>query len=136
MKAPLLASDLRFKTFGDRQANRKQLDSLINEWTRSLDAHEAEHRLQRLGVPAHVVQNPYDLYHDEQLRHREHFIEVSHPELASTWVENSRFAMSRTPAHVERAAPMLGQHNQYVLEEILGYGEDRIAELVAAGALG
>jgi crotonobetainyl-CoA:carnitine CoA-transferase CaiB-like acyl-CoA transferase len=61
---------------------------------------------------------------------------VPHSELGKTWVENSRFAFSRTPARVERAAPMLGEHNQYVLEHILGYDEERIAELVASGALG
>jgi benzylsuccinate CoA-transferase BbsF subunit len=136
MEAPQLVSDLRFKTFEDRHASREHLDRLINEWTRNLDAHEVERRLQSRGVPAQVVQTPSDLYQDQQLRHRQHFIEVPHPELGNTWIENSRFAMSRTPARVERAAPTLGQHNQYVLEEILGYNEERIAELVATGALG
>jgi crotonobetainyl-CoA:carnitine CoA-transferase CaiB-like acyl-CoA transferase len=131
-----LATDVRFKSFEVRQENRESLDTLVNEWTRRLEAHEIEHRLQARGVPAHVVQNPHDMFEDTQLRYRNHFVEVPHPELGTMWVENSRFALSKTPARVERAAPMLGEHNQYVLEHILGYGEDRIAELVAAGALG
>ena len=36
----------------------------------------------------------------------------------------------------DRAAPLLGQDNQYVLAEILGYNEDKITELVSSGALG
>jgi benzylsuccinate CoA-transferase BbsF subunit len=52
------------------------------------------------------------------------------------WVENSRFRLSRTPAAVERGAPTLGQHNQYVLETLLGYDDDRIGMLVAEGVLG
>jgi crotonobetainyl-CoA:carnitine CoA-transferase CaiB-like acyl-CoA transferase len=131
-----LSEDVRFKTFTARQANCEELDRLINEWTLSQDAHEVERRLQTQGVPAHVVETAYDLYHDPQLHHREHFVEVSHPELGKTWVENSRFRLSRTSARVERPAPMLGEHNQYVLEQILGYDEERIAELVGAGALG
>jgi crotonobetainyl-CoA:carnitine CoA-transferase CaiB-like acyl-CoA transferase len=134
--APQLEADERFKTFAARQANCDELDRLINEWTRGLDALDVERRLQTRGVPAHVVQDPNDLYHDQQLQHRKHFVEVPHSELGKTWVENSRFKLSRTPARVERAAPMLGEHNQYVLEQILGYDEERIAELVAAGALG
>jgi benzylsuccinate CoA-transferase BbsF subunit len=136
IEAPQLATDTRFDTFGARQANCEELDRVINQWTRTLDAHEIERRLQACGVPAHVVQDSADLYEDRQLRHRKHFVEVPHAELGKTWVENSRFTLSRTPARVERAAPMLGEHNQYVLEQILGYGEDRIAEVVGAGALG
>ena len=78
----------------------------------------------------------FDLYHDPQLQHRRHFVEVPHSELGQTWVENSRFKLSRTPARVSHAAPLLGEHNQHVLEQILGYDEVRIAELVGAGALG
>ncbi|MBV8454889.1 MAG: CoA transferase [Deltaproteobacteria bacterium] len=136
MGSPELADDARFNTLAARQANCGELDCLINQWTQTIDAHEAEQRLQARGIPAHVVQNAYDLYQDPQLHHRKHFVEVPHSELGTTWVENSRFTLSRTPARVERAAPMLGEHNQYVLEQILGYDQDRIAELVGAGALG
>jgi benzylsuccinate CoA-transferase BbsF subunit len=136
MGASQLAADARFKTFAARQAQRDELDRIVNEWTSTLDAHEVERRLQAPGVPAHVVQDAADLYRDPQLHYRNHFVEVRHAELGKTWVENSRFSLSRTPARVERAAPMIGEHNQYVLEQILGYNEDRIAELVAAGALG
>ncbi|HJU10274.1 MAG TPA: CoA transferase [Candidatus Binataceae bacterium] len=136
MDTPQLAADSRFKTFEARQENREQLNRIINQWTCNLDAHEIERRLQAHRVPAHVVQNAQDLFEDQQLHHRRHFVEVPHAELGKTWVENSRFGLSRTPARVERAAPMLGEHNQYVLETILGYSEERVAELVGAGALG
>jgi crotonobetainyl-CoA:carnitine CoA-transferase CaiB-like acyl-CoA transferase len=131
-----LADDARFNTMAARQANGEELDRLINQWTRTMEAPEAERRLQACGIPAHVVQNAHDLYDDQQLHHRKHFVQVPHPELGKTWVENSRFRLSRTPAQVKRAAPTLGEHNQYVLEQILGYDQDRIAELVGAGALG
>ena len=50
-------------------------------------------------------------------------------------MEGSRFALSRTPARVERAGPTLGEHNGYVLAELLGYDEDRMAEIVASGGI-
>jgi benzylsuccinate CoA-transferase BbsF subunit len=136
MGVPELATDARCSTFTARQTNRDHLDRLINEWTSTLDAHEIERRLQARGVPAHVVQDSADLYRDQQFHHRKHFVEVAHAELDTTWVENSRFTLSRSPARVERAAPMMGEHNQHVLQHILGYDDDRIAELVAGGALG
>ncbi len=50
-------------------------------------------------------------------------------------VEGSRFAFSRTPTRVTRGAPELGEHNAYVLEEILGYDSDRISDVLASLAL-
>ena len=50
-------------------------------------------------------------------------------------MEGSRFVFSRTPARVERGGPSLGEHNGYVLQELLGYDEDRMAEIVASGGI-
>ena len=131
-----LARDARFGSFASRRENRAELDRIIGQWTRRFEAHETERRLQALGIAAHTVQNTYDSYKDPQLAHRGHFVQVPHPTMGTTYVENSRFKLSRTPARVERAAPTLGQHNDFVLETILGYSEERISELVVEGALG
>jgi len=136
MKRDGLATDSRFKSLGDRQANQDQLDRIISEWTGRLDGHQAESLLQSSGVPAHVVQNSSDMSDDPQLKHREHFVQVAHPTLGETFVEGSRFKLSRTAAQVERPAPMIGEHGQYVLEKILGYDEERISQLVVDGVLG
>jgi crotonobetainyl-CoA:carnitine CoA-transferase CaiB-like acyl-CoA transferase len=87
-------------------------------------------------VPAHQVQNSADAYADPQFTHRGHFVSLDHPTLGKFTVEGPRAKLSRTPAAVHRAAPSLGQDNQHVLESILGYDEERISALVAAGALG
>jgi len=130
-----LASDARFADFAGRQANRTELDAIIGEWTAPQPPRATEEALQALGVPAYTVQNAREMYTDPQILHRGHFVEVPHPVTGTTWVENSRYKLSRTPARVERAAPTVGQHTQYVLEEVLGYGEDRINQLVVDGAL-
>jgi crotonobetainyl-CoA:carnitine CoA-transferase CaiB-like acyl-CoA transferase len=44
--------------------------------------------------------------------------------------------LSRTPAVVRRAGPAMGEHNDVVLRDHLGYDDDRVTELVIAGALG
>ena len=88
------------------------------------------------GVAAHVVQNSAECVRDPQLRHRGHFARVSHAVHGEICVEGSRFKLSRTPARVERGGPELGEHNGFVLQELLGYDPDRCADLIAAGALG
>jgi crotonobetainyl-CoA:carnitine CoA-transferase CaiB-like acyl-CoA transferase len=133
---PGLAQNPRFQTFAGRQADRAALDLAISEWSRHLDPHLIERTLQAVGVAAHTVQNTFDLAADSQLAHRDHFVEVSHGTLGKTSVENSRFKLSRTPARVTRGAPALGEYNQYVMGQLLGYSEDRVSELAVEGIFG
>lgn len=131
-----LAFDSRYSSASSRLAYREVLDSVISEWSRKLEGSQIEHILQSNHIAAHRVQNSADAYGDPQFVHRGHFFDLDHPTLGKFTVEGPRAALSRTPATVNRAAPLLGQDNQYVLAEILGYNEDKITELVSSGALG
>jgi crotonobetainyl-CoA:carnitine CoA-transferase CaiB-like acyl-CoA transferase len=136
MKQPNLAADTRFERLTLRQTNRAELDKIISQWTAEFDPRQTEQTLQAVGVPAYTVQTADDMWSDPQLHHRRHFVQVPHAAMEKTYVENSRFQLSRTPAQVNRAGPTLGEHNEYVLATILGYDEERITDLVADGALG
>ncbi|MFN0029827.1 MAG: CaiB/BaiF CoA transferase family protein, partial [Acidimicrobiales bacterium] len=127
--------DLARLTLAERLQQRDSLDELVSAWTGSRTAQDGMAELQRCGVPAHAVQNTVECFNDPQLRHREYFVEVPHGSLGRTWVENSRFHLSRTPALVRQAGPTLGEHTWEVLSTILGYNEDRIADLAAAEVL-
>jgi len=130
-----LARDPRFATAAARLAHRDELDVLVEDWTRARDAAGIEGALQARGVPASVVASSRDLVDDPQLAHRGHFVRVTHPQYGTSTVEAARFHLTRTPPRAPEAAPTYGADNQYVLETILGYDAERIAELVVAGAL-
>ena len=132
---PELADDARYASQSARLARHDELDELLADWTRQHDMLEAETRLQADQVPASALRSIRELYDDPQLQQRQHFVELSHPTHGTTTVEGSRFKFSRTPARVEGAAPTLGRENSYVLETLLGYSQERITELVAAGVL-
>jgi crotonobetainyl-CoA:carnitine CoA-transferase CaiB-like acyl-CoA transferase len=136
MKRPELARDARFKTAAQRRENASALDEIIAGWSREFEPRDVERMLQARSIPAHAVQNSAEYYVDPQVAHRGHFVELPHPTYGKTTVEGPRAKLSRTPAQARRAAPTLGQDNQHVLEKILGYDEDRIAEIVASGVLG
>ncbi len=135
MARPELADDERFATAEARLTRQDELDAIVSAWTDERDPHEAEATLQARGVPASAVQTSGDLFADPQLAQRGHFVEVEHPTHGPITLEGSRFRLSRTPARVERSGPTFGRDNQYVLETILGYSQERIAELAAAGVL-
>jgi crotonobetainyl-CoA:carnitine CoA-transferase CaiB-like acyl-CoA transferase len=86
-------------------------------------------------VAAHPVQHSAEVVADPQLAHRGTPVQVPHPHYGRVWVENSQARWSRTQPAPAFAGPPVGHHTQEVLEGILGYDADRIADLVIAGAI-
>ncbi len=136
MNRPDLGADPRFATPAARHAAADALDAAVTSWTRDRVATEIAALLQQHGVPASPVQTSPDLCDDPQLRHRGHFITLSHPEGVPAVAESTRLRLSRTPARVDGVVPTLGRDTQAVLADVLGYDEDRITALVVSGALG
>lgn len=118
-----------------RRARRRELDDVVGAWTAGLGVADAEKQLLAADVPAHRMQSALDCAVDPQLAHRGAFLQVAHEVHGTTWVEGSRFRLSRTPAVVERAGPTFGQDLEHVLGDLLGYDVERIAELAAAEVL-
>jgi crotonobetainyl-CoA:carnitine CoA-transferase CaiB-like acyl-CoA transferase len=135
MKRTDLLTDTQFTTRAARLTHQNELDDIIAAWTKDQEKFALEAALQIAGVPATAVRTMKELAADPQLVHRQHFVELDHPKFGKTTVEGSRFRLSRTPARIEGMAPTLGRDNQYVLETLLGYSEERITEIVASGAL-
>jgi benzylsuccinate CoA-transferase BbsF subunit len=128
-------ADLADLSGEERLDRRRQLDEVVSAWTAARPAADAMAALQGVGVAAHQVQNTVEAFHDPQLRHRGHFVEVPHAAMGTTWVEGNRMRFSRTPARVERGAPTIGEHSWQVLTELLGYDAERAADLAVLGAV-
>jgi crotonobetainyl-CoA:carnitine CoA-transferase CaiB-like acyl-CoA transferase len=136
MQRPELGADARYASAAARLARRRELDELLASFTRSRDPLALQEQLQARGIAAHAVQNSPELVADPQLRHRGNFIELPHaPSGGSTVIESARFSLSRTPASVSGDAPTFGRDSEHVLRTILGYDDERIAQLAIAGAL-
>lgn len=118
-----------------RRAVATEIEDAITRWTSALDAEAAQTQLQQRGVPAHLVADGHDLQADPQMTHWRHFQHVPQPAHGKTWIEGETFALARTPSSIEWGGPIFGQHNMEVLEGLLGYDGDRVAELVIAGAI-
>ncbi|HLU96683.1 MAG TPA: CoA transferase [Thermobifida alba] len=130
-----LAERADLRTAEQRRARADLLDEQIARWTSGRRAEDVERCLQAVGVPAHRSASSADFVADEQLAHRGHVVRLPHPLHGETVVEGPRYLLSDTPGEVTRAAPTLGQDNEYVLRDILGYPAERIAQLVKDGVL-
>ena len=129
-------ADLAALDAAGRVARSDEVDAIVGAWAAAHTPARAEAALQAAGVPAHAVQNGLGCYADPQLNHRGHWIDVEHPTHDRMIVEAPRLQLSATPHAVTRSGPSLGEHNDLVLRDVLGYDDDRIVELALAGAIG
>jgi len=132
---PAWSRGTALQSLSGRKANEDELDRYVECWTIRRPAEEVMERLQQAGVPAGVVQNAQDLFNDPQLQHRKHFAALNHPEMGIYHIATSAFKLSAYDNIPKSPAPLLGEHNELVLREMLGMDDDRIAELVEQGAI-
>ncbi|MCP9977469.1 CoA transferase [Actinomadura madurae] len=118
-----------------RAACAVEIDAAIAAWTAEHRASDVERILQAAGVPAHLSQSSADFVADPQLAHRGHIVTLDHPLHGEAHVEGPRYLLSETPGVVKRPAPTLGQDNETVLRDVLGYPGARVRELLEGGAL-
>jgi crotonobetainyl-CoA:carnitine CoA-transferase CaiB-like acyl-CoA transferase len=120
-----------FATPALRVANRHALDAELAEITRDHDAGEFADRLRKAGVPAFKSMSSIDLCSDEYLWSRQGFRMVDHPHNGPRPIIGPSWRMTPDMAKVERGAPVLGEHNDYVYREILGLPQERLDNLIA-----
>lgn len=132
---PTWAKDPWFATLSARKNNEEELDALIEQWTVKHTAEDVMTMMQTNGISAGVVQNIQDVMdRDPQLQHRRFFSKVDHPKIGRYRTQGNPFTLSKSPCEVRRA-PLLGEHNEYVLKDILELSGDEISELVAEGVI-
>ena len=126
-----LAHSPDFADHSARWNNRRALDKAISAWTRTRSAPEITELLQARGVAAMPVMNIADQFADPHLNARETYVEVEHPRVGAEMVYGVPWRFSDTPGGVHNPAPLLGQHNDYVLGQVLGIDESRLNRLAA-----
>jgi benzylsuccinate CoA-transferase BbsF subunit len=122
--------DERFADGYSRWLNQDELDQIISEWTASRSPQEVTQTLQAAGVAAMIAHDGRSLVEDPQLNERGLMEWVEHPLSGRRLLAGPPWRFSKTPASIRQPAPLLGQHNHYVLHDLLGMSEDEIQRLV------
>jgi benzylsuccinate CoA-transferase BbsF subunit len=124
-----LVADPRFADVAGRQANEDALDELIGAWTAGRDRWDATRRLQSAGVAAFPSMSPQDLAADPQLLARGFLEQLDHPEVGRRVHAGIPWRLAVGPNGVRRPAPLLGQHTDEVLRDLLDLDEAACAQL-------
>jgi benzylsuccinate CoA-transferase BbsF subunit len=132
---PEMARDPRFATAAARKRNEDELEAAIAAWTSQRSAAEAEHILQAAGVAVAVCAPNKFVSEDGHLKERGYWVNLEHPEVGTQQHCGIPWRMSRTEGRVRAPAPLIGQHTDEVLTQVLGYSAEEVARLHADGAL-
>jgi len=127
---PAWTTSSGFATLLDRNQNKEELDKLVEAWTINYSSEDVMNIMQAVRVAAGVLETGEDLLeYDPQLKYRRSFWRLDHPEVGSYYAMGPAFTLSKSPCEVQRA-PLLGEHNEYALRELLGMSvvEDEVIE--------
>lgn len=133
---PELADDPRFGTSASRIQNADAITEIVQQQLETETWAYWSEKFKAYGVPVGQVRTLGQALQSPEARHREITTVIPDPEAG--WVPNLALPtkLSSTPIVNPRPAPSLGQHNQAVLTEVLGYDSDRIESLRFRGAFG
>ncbi len=130
-----LIEDSRFADNALRTENHAALEPLLAEVLADKTVAEWCEVLVQAGVPSGPLCDVGEVFNDEQIAAREMIVEIDHPIAGRQAMPNSPLKFSQTPIQLQRPAPLLGQHTEEVLRDMLDLGTDEITGLRADGVI-
>ena len=129
---PQWADDPRFATNKQRVANRAELIPLIRQATVFKTTAEWVAQLEQAGVPCGPINDLAQMFADPQVKARGLAIEMPHPLAGQVPQVASPIRLSETPVEYRHAPPLLGEHTEQILGEVLGLAASEIERLRVA----
>jgi crotonobetainyl-CoA:carnitine CoA-transferase CaiB-like acyl-CoA transferase len=126
---PELASDPRFARNQDRVRHRGMLVPLLEAVMKKRSKADWLNALEAAKVPCGAINNFQEVFADPHVNERAMVTEWRHPLAPQLRLVSSPIKLSATPVRAELPPPLLGQHTDEVLRELLSCGDERLADL-------
>jgi len=128
-----LINDPRFEKIENRRANQSEMWDLLTDFASNHTKRELMEILNEIDVPCGPVMSTTDLANDDHVKLREMYLELDHPERGKWYNLGCPIKLSDSPVEVTRS-PLLGEHTDEILSDVLGYETNEIDNLKEAGA--
>ncbi len=131
-----LAEDPRFERNEDRVANAEELIPILKAMFIEKPVEHWLELMEASGIPAGPILDVGQTLEHPQVQARGMVVSLPHPTAGTVKVTGSPIRLSDTPAEVGPAPPLLGQHSDEILSEILGMSQEEIDRLREQGVIG
>lgn len=132
---PEIASDPRYKSNKDRVQNRQALISQMKAFTVTRSTQDWITDLEVVGVPCGPINNLEQVFADPHVKARQIHQQLEHPSMGKVSSVASPIRLSETPVQYRMAPPLLGEHTQELLCNLLGMSEQEVIALQQAGVV-
>jgi formyl-CoA transferase len=135
IEKPEWIDDPDYATEKARLPRLKEVFAVIEEWMMRYTKFEAIDILNKFDIPCGPILSMEELAADQSLRQAGTIVEVDHPERGPYLTVGNPIKLSDSPTMVVRS-PLLGEHNEEILRDVLGFDESEMIGAFASGALG
>jgi crotonobetainyl-CoA:carnitine CoA-transferase CaiB-like acyl-CoA transferase len=132
---PELSQDPRFAKNSERVRNRAVLVPMLEEVMRTRGKQDWLSALEAAKVPCGAINNLVEVFDDPHVQSRAMVHTWERPGTGPVNLVASPIKLSATPVRNDLAPPLLGQHTNEVLAELLGYSEEKIQQLRGASII-
>ena len=132
---PEWVDDPDFNTPDARLPRLKHVFAEIEKWTMTLSKMEVMDTLNPLNVPCGPILSMKELAEEPSLRETGTIVEVDHPERGKYLSVGNPIKLSDSQVEVVRS-PLLGEHTDEILREVLGYSDEDLQDIWSSGAVG
>jgi formyl-CoA transferase len=131
---PEWKTDRDYSTPDARLPRLRQIFATIEQWTMTKSKFEIMEVCNKRDIPVGPILSMKELAEEPSLRATGTVVEIDHPTRGPYLTVGNPIKLSDSPADVRRS-PLLGEHTDEILREVLGYSDDEIADIKASGAL-
>ncbi|WP_128425392.1 CaiB/BaiF CoA transferase family protein [Gudongella oleilytica] len=132
MNTPEYITDERYNTNAKRVEKHVDIKEIVEKWSITKKVDEIIDALLETGIPCAPIYNIEQIVKDPHIAEaREMFVDIEHPVAGKMKITGSHIKLSETKPIVKTPAPLLGQHNEEVLAEYMGYDSEMVNELKA-----
>jgi CoA:oxalate CoA-transferase len=130
-----LTYDPKFETNLLRNNNKEELIPILAAELGKKTTREWAAIFEDAGLPYSPINNMKEICEDPNITYRNMLVDIDQPGAGKMKIVGSPINLSETPGEVYAPAPLLGQHSEEVLREILGYSDEEIERLKKEGVI-
>ncbi len=132
---PELGADERFSTNSARVQNREEIISILASIFKTDSVLAWLQKLDEVEIPCGPINNFEQVFSMPQVREREMLVQMEHPTIGALPLVGSPLKMSATPVDYRFPPPLMGEHTEDILRDVLGYSDEKVKELRDRGCV-